>query len=174
MKNGNLACYLQSRREITQRCRHQWISQIAECFYLLHTHQISHCDSKLENFLLDDNYDIKICDFASSHNWKAPSKDLAIQPVRYRRPLDDFDEAVFNPADDIFAFGSICYEILTGRPPYAELDDERVKLQFSRASFPQTKQLSLGHVIRSCWEGHFMSFEAILSTIQRENSSSMD
>jgi serine/threonine protein kinase len=88
--------------------------------------------------------------------------------VRYRRPLDDFDEAVFNPADDIFAFGSICYEILTGRPPYPELDDEKVKLQFSLGSFPETKQLGLGHVIRNCWEGHFVSFEAILTTIQRE------
>jgi hypothetical protein len=93
---------------------------------------------------------------------------LAIQPVRYRRAVDDFDEAVFNPADDIFAFGSICYEIITGGPPYAELDDEYVKLQFSQGAFPKTEELSLGHVIRNCWEGHFMSFEAILSTIHRE------
>ncbi|OBT69716.1 hypothetical protein VE03_00873 [Pseudogymnoascus sp. 23342-1-I1] len=54
------------------------------------------------------HYDIKICDFASSHNYKAPSNDLAIQPSRYRRAIDDFDELVFNPVDDIFAFGSIC------------------------------------------------------------------
>lgn len=165
MKNGDLPRYLQSHRNITQRRRHEWISQIAECFHLLHTHHISHCDSKLENFLLDDNFDIKICDFASSHNWKTPSKDLAIQPVRYRRPFDDF---VYNPADDIFAFGSICYEIITGCPPYAELDDENVMLQSSRGAFPETKELSLGHVTRNCWEGHFTSFEAILNTIHRQ------
>jgi Protein tyrosine and serine/threonine kinase len=69
------------------------------------------------------------------------------------------------PADDIFAFGSICYEIITGGPPYAELADENVKLQFNRGTFPESKNLSLGHVIRNCWEGHFMSFEAILLTI---------
>ena len=70
----------------------------------------------LENFLVDKDYDIRICDFASSHNYRAPSQDPAIQPPRYRRVIDDFDDAIFNPADDIFAFGSICYEIITGGP----------------------------------------------------------
>jgi hypothetical protein len=59
--------------------------------------------------------------------------------VRYRRAVDDFNEAVFNPADDIFAFGLICYEIITGGPPYAELDNENVKLLFSQGAFPKTK-----------------------------------
>lgn len=142
--------------------------QIAESFSLLHTCFISHCDSKLENFLLDDNYDIKICDFASSHNYRAPSKDPAIQPLRYRRVIDDFDEAVFNPADDIFAFGSTCYEIITGGPPYLELDDDDVRLHFSRGDFPATDGLNFGAVIAECWHGKFISFEAILSAIERE------
>jgi len=133
-----------------------------------YTHQISHCDSKLENFLLDDNYDIKICDFASSHNYKAPSNDLAIQPLRYRRAVDDFDQSVFNPADDIFAFGSICYEIITERPPYPELDDESVRLQFIKGEFPATEGLSFGSIITNCWNGKFVSFKAILSAIERE------
>jgi serine/threonine protein kinase len=128
MRNGDLARFIQSHPEVAQRRKLHWITQIAESFNLLHAHQISHCDSKLENFLLDDNYDIKVCDFASSHNYKAPSNDLAIQPARYRRVTDDFDEVVFNPADDIFAFGSICYEIITGGPLYSQLDEESVRL----------------------------------------------
>ncbi len=69
--------------------------------------------------------------------------------MRYQWPIDDFDEAVFNPTDDIFTFSSICYEILTRHPLYPELDDEKVKLQFSQGSFPKTKQLSIGHVIKN-------------------------
>jgi len=168
MKNGDLARFIKSQPKASQRRKHQWIAQIAESFSLLHTHQISHCDSKLENFLLDDNYDIKICDFASSHNYKAPSKDLAIQPLRYRRTVDDFDQSVFNPADDIFAFGSICYEIITERPPYPQLDDESVRLQFIKGEFPATEGLSFGSIITNCWNGKFMSFKAILSAIERE------
>lgn len=168
MKNGDLARFIESQPEITQRRKHLWVAQIAESFSLLHTHEISHCDSKLENFLIDDHYDIKICDFASSHNYKAPSTDLAIQPLRYRRAVDDFNELVFNPADDIFAFGSICYEIITGEAPYPQLDDESVKLQFIRGEFPATEGISFGTIIRDCWNGKFMSFRAILSAIERE------
>jgi serine/threonine protein kinase len=168
MKNGDLARFIQSHPKIEQRLKHQWITQIAESFSLLHRHEISHCDSKLENFLLDDNYDIKICDFASSHNYRAPSDDLAVQPLRYRRAVDDFDETVFNPADDIFAFGSICYEIITGQPPYAQLDDESLSAQFILGDFPATKGLSFGAIMRDCWNGKFMSFKAILSAIEKE------
>lgn len=137
MKNGDLARFILDHPEIPPRHKHRWIMQIAQSFGLRHTSLISHCDSKLEEFLLDHNYDIKICDFASSHNYRAPSKDPAIQPLRYRRAIDDLDEAVFNPADDVFAIGSICYEIITGGPPYPELGDDDVMLQFSRATFLQ-------------------------------------
>lgn len=168
MEKGDLARFIKSHPKIAQRRKHQWITQIAECFDLLHKHHISHCDSKLENFLVDDNYDIKICDFASSHNYRAPSHDLAIQPSRYRRAIDDFDEAVFNPADDIFAFGSICYEIITGGPPFPELDDESVALQFARGNFPETEEFRFGQIIKDCWTCAFISFEAILSAVRRE------
>jgi len=168
MENGDLARFIESHPEVVQRHKYQWITQIAECFNLLHTHRISHCDSKLENFLLDDNYDIKICDFASSHNYRAPSHDSAIQPPRYRRAIDDFDEAIFNPADDIFAFGSISYEIITGGPLYPKMDDDDVGVQFARGNFPATEELRFGHIIRDCWSGTFTSFEAILSAIARE------
>jgi serine/threonine protein kinase len=170
MKNGDLARFIRDHPEIPPNHKHRWIMQIAESFSLLHTHLISHCDSKLENFLLDDNYDIKICDFASSHNFRAPSKDPAIQPLRYRRVVDDFDEAVFNPADDIFAFGSICYEIITGCPPYPELGDHDVRLYFSRRDFPATDGLSFGSVISDCWNGKFISFEAILNAVENEGT----
>jgi serine/threonine protein kinase len=168
MKNGDLARFIQSQPEPSRHRKYLWIAQIAESFSLLHKHQISHCDSKLENFLLDDNYDIKICDFASSHNCKAPSNGLAIQPLRYRRAVDDFNEFVFNPADDIFAFGSICYEIITGGAPYPQLDDESVTLQFNRGEFPVTEGLRFGSIIQDCWSGKFMSFKAILIAIERE------
>lgn len=50
MKNGDLARFVVSHPELTQRRKHLWVAQIAESFSLLHTHDISHCDSKLENF----------------------------------------------------------------------------------------------------------------------------
>ena len=161
-----LARFVKSHPKVARDRKDQWIEQIAECFSLLHRHHISHCDSKLENFLVDKKYDIRICDFASSHNYRAPSQDPAIQPPRYRSVIDDFDEATFNPADDIFAFGSICYEIITGSPIYPDLDDESLCHHFAQHTFPASKDLRFGAIIRGCWMGTFSSFDKILSAIR--------
>jgi serine/threonine protein kinase len=168
MPNGDLARFMESHPEVAQHRKLQWVIQIAECFDLLHQHHVSHCDSKLENFLVDENYDLKICDFAGSHYYKAPSKGVAIQPSRYRRPIDDFNEEIFNPADDIFAFGSICYELITGKPLFPGLGDESVEHQINMGNFPETKDLCFGQVIEGCWHSAFTSFKAVLDVIKTE------
>lgn len=73
--------------------------------------------------------------------------NLAIQPWRYQRAVDDFDEVIYDPADDIFTFGSICYEITTGEPPYLQLDDESVIV---RGDFLAPEGLSFGSIINDC------------------------
>jgi serine/threonine protein kinase len=161
MKNGDLARYLEHHADIPQYQKNRWLLQIAECFRLLLKHEISHCDSKLENFLLDNNLDIKIADSASSHNYKALSNDLAIQLVRYRRPISDFDENNFNPKDDVFCYGSICYEIVTGKPLFVGATDEEVTFRLSQENFPCIVGLPFENVIKYCWQGSFESFEVI-------------
>lgn len=161
MQNGDLARFIESHPEIAQCRKISWVIQIAECFDLLHKYHVSHCDSKLENFLVDENYDLRICDFASSHYYKAPSRGVAVQPTKYRRPVDDFDQGTFNPADDIFAFGSICYEIITRGSIFPGLDDESVENHITLGKFPETKNLYFGHVIEGCWTSAFTLFEVI-------------
>jgi len=169
MSHGDLARFIESNPEVAQlrKIKIQWVTQIAECFNLLHQHYVSHCDSKLENFLVDQNYNLKICDFAGSHYYKAPSQSVTVQPSRYRRPIDDYKEAVFNPADDIFAFGSICYELITGGPLFPGLDDKSVERHFALGDFPETKDLCFGNVIAGCWTSTLTSFEAILNAIRQ-------
>jgi hypothetical protein len=51
-------------------------------------------------------------------------------------------------------------------PPYAQLDDDDVRLHFSRGDFPATDGFYFGTEISDCWNGNFVSFNAILSAIE--------
>jgi serine/threonine protein kinase len=167
--NGDLARFIEENPGIAHSFKLRWVTQIAECFHLLHKYNISHYDTKLEKFLVDENYDLKICDFESSHNHETPSTSVALQPSRYRRPVNDFREEVFNPADDIFAFASICYEIIKGAPVFPSLDDESMEHQFGLGNFPETKDLCFGPVIQGCWTLWFTSFEEVLDAARKES-----
>ena len=65
-------------------------------------------------------------------------------------------------ATDIFAIGSLIYEIVTGKPPYDELEDDDVEKLFKRAEFPSTVDVYLGGIIRGCWIGEYETVKQVL------------
>lgn len=109
-----------------------------------------HCDIKPDNFLLDDNLDLKVCDFAGSslHG----SKALVCGSTRFWRPT--LPQTPCDAQDDIFALGSTIYTILTGMEPFGEMESADVETHFSSADFPDTSSLPFNEVMQSCWSGH--------------------
>lgn len=72
---------------------------------------------------------------------------------------------------DIFAFGCAIYEVLTGRPPYYELetsDDpyEQVEELYANQRFPDAINLPLGPLIRSCWYGDIDSMSEVVQALE--------
>jgi serine/threonine protein kinase len=80
MKNGNLKSFINSNQSSTEK-KSRWIKQAGETVQVLqntrseallklslaqflHSQSVIHCDIKPDNFLLDENLDLKVCDFA--------------------------------------------------------------------------------------------------------------
>jgi serine/threonine protein kinase len=111
---------------------------------------VIHCDIKPDNLLLDENLDLKVCDFAGSS--LQGSKALVSSSTRFWRST--LPKTPCDAQDDIFGLGSTIYTILTGKEPYGELESDEVEARFSSADFPDTSNLFFGEVMQACWRGH--------------------
>ena len=79
---------------------------------------------------------------------------------------------------DIFAFGCLNYEVLTGRPPYFEFetsDDpcKHVEELYADQGFPGVTNLLLGQLIRSCWCGDINSVGEIIENLEAIRTGSL-
>ncbi|KAK7055199.1 kinase-like protein [Favolaschia claudopus] len=104
--------------------------EIAQGLEYLHSRGIIHGDLKGANILIQENWTACLADFGlsgfpdastsmssdrgGSVYWMAPE---LLDPLR--------DRYIFaqTPATDIYAFGCVCFELYTGRPPFADVLD---------------------------------------------------
>lgn len=94
------------------------LALVADALAYAHGKGVVHRDLKASNVLLDANGAPYLIDFgvASQRSGSVGGGSLiAASPQQ----LDGLDPA---PSDDIFAFGGLIYELVSGRPPYSSAD----------------------------------------------------
>ena len=84
----------------------------------LHTRKIMHRDLKPENLLLDENLNIKLCDFGWSveFNENEHRKTLC-GTYEYMAPEIYYGDKQ-TVKTDVWALGILLYELMHGRPPF--------------------------------------------------------
>jgi serine/threonine protein kinase len=82
-----------------------------------------------------------------------------VYPARFRIPshtLLQLDQEEKNKRSEMFALGSLLYEIISGKKPFEELSDDEVQLRFSNGDFPgDITSLQLWPTVLSCWNLEF-------------------
>ena len=63
---------------------------------------------------------------------------------------------------DLFALGSVLYELSTRSVPYATLKDEEVIRLYSDKKFPPVGDLPMGKIITNCWNDSYQSANEVL------------
>lgn len=147
-------------------------TQIAGALGVAHEKGIVHRDLKPENIFLTAGDQVKILDFGLAHSTqKAPESDVSLSPTRtqmtspgtimgtvgYMSPEQVRGLSV-DPRSDIFAFGSLMYEMLTGRRAFhgdtpadtmtAILKEDPADMNVSGKNIPP----ALDRIIRRCME----------------------
>jgi Serine/threonine protein kinase len=99
-----------------------YFHQILSAIEYLHAHQIAHLDIKLENILLDENYQAKLCDFDSARFF---DEEIELKGTPYYRAPELKEGKCVNPAAaDIYSLGIVLFLMISGGiHPHLEEDN---------------------------------------------------
>ena len=99
----------------------------------IHSRGFVHRDLKTQNILLDKNLDIKMCDFGLTKlksELNCGSGQFAGTPC-YMAP-ELFDRKFYDEKVDVFAFGTVLWEIYTQKIPYTNCEAVEIKQKVTK------------------------------------------
>ena len=137
----NMKLVLRSGPERVAYLAPQIIEQAAQGLGHLHEKGWVHRDVKPDNFLVSDEGDVKLIDFALAYRIRTGLGKLfggrsKVQGTRsYMAPEQIRGKAVDARAD-IYSFGCVLYELLSGKPPFTGVSPEDLLNKHLYAAIP--------------------------------------
>ena len=103
--------------------------QIALSIKYLHSRNITHCDIKSSNILLENDFDIKLSDFGLSQFLNildfSVNKRGKFGTTHWMAPEIMLNKK-YQKKSDVFSYGMILYELISGKIPYKELSNVQI------------------------------------------------
>lgn len=117
----NIRELMTAQSELLQNKQYAIVLQIAQSVNHIHKKGYLHLDLKPENIMVMNSGQITLIDFDLSRPWKRrpqrmrvlPGTPLYLAPETIRRKKVD-------QRSEIFSFGLVCYEIITGHKPFEQ------------------------------------------------------
>lgn len=150
---------------IPLQLRQKWVNQAAQAVSFVHSRGIIHCDIHPNNFLLDDQLDLRLGDFSGSLFGKLDGQ--AMESTRFFFPRDPLTTPT--ERTDLFALASTLYYFMCGQEPYEDLLDEDVTARYVRGEFPDVTTISYGRAIKACWTGTFSNAQELEKALLQDN-----
>ena len=164
-EKGTVEDYLAKKRP-PEELSLRWSRQAAEALYFCHSKQVFHGDIRCGNLLLDRHFDLKIGDFTGSSIDQ--SEALSYYDTDHLLPQDHY---VISIKTEIFAFGSMLYQIVSGNRPYYYLESSMKEQNFRQQRFPDiTGYGFLGDIITKCWH---LEYETMADVLDRLDAAGM-
>lgn len=107
------------------------VAQVAAALDAAHAAGVVHCDVKPANVICDDQGRAKLADFGIARAARGTAEHELIGTPRYIAP-ERIEGRAPSAQSDVYSLALVAYELLAGRPAYAELETEdllRLRLQ---------------------------------------------
>ncbi|CAD8066258.1 unnamed protein product [Paramecium sonneborni] len=129
LEEGSLFDHLHKKKtHIDQKALMQIVEDIALGMNYLHGRKVMHCDLKSSNVLIDQNWNVKLCDFGLSRINK--KIDHKVKGARIGTPNWMAPEIMrgepYQEKADVYSFGMILWEIITQLIPYEGLSQTQI------------------------------------------------
>ena len=130
LPNGNLFTKIHKNKHLNEKDSFHYFIQMTNAITFLHENDFVHRDIKPENILLDENNNIKLCDFGWCVSLHQNEKRTTFcGTFEYMAP-EMVCEENYDTGVDIWALGILLYEMLHGYSPFRSLeqnDEEEYK-----------------------------------------------
>jgi len=155
-------CRSPTVNEIPIKTKVQWLRHAAQGYQYLHTLDIIHSNVGSHNLILTRQNCTRLIDFEGCGVDGGPA-GYCYEWVSHRPSVPRVSIST-----DIFAFGCLIYEILTGKPPHYEhqASDDQVEKLYTNQPFPDITNLTLGRLIQRCWHGKVGSMSEIITELE--------
>ncbi|XP_030050863.1 mitogen-activated protein kinase kinase kinase 12 [Microcaecilia unicolor] len=152
---GQLYEVLRAGRKITPSLLVDWSMGIAGGMNYLHLHKIIHRDLKSPNMLITYDDMVKISDFGTSKELSDKSTKMSFAgTVAWMAPEVIRNEPVSEKVD-IWSFGVVLWELLTGEIPYKDVDSSAIIWGVGSNSLhlpvPSSCPDGFKILLRQCW-----------------------
>uniref|UniRef100_A0A8C5NFT9 mitogen-activated protein kinase kinase kinase n=1 Tax=Gouania willdenowi TaxID=441366 RepID=A0A8C5NFT9_GOUWI len=152
---GQLYEVLRAGRKITPSLMVDWSMGIAGGMNYLHLHKIIHRDLKSPNMLITHDDLVKISDFGTSKELSDKSTKMSFAgTVAWMAPEVIRNEPVSEKVD-IWSFGVVLWEMLTGEVPYKDVDSSAIIWGVGNNSLqlpvPESCPDGFKILLRQCW-----------------------
>ncbi|KPP75129.1 mitogen-activated protein kinase kinase kinase 12-like [Scleropages formosus] len=152
---GQLYEVLRAGRKITPSLLVDWSMGIAGGMNYLHLHKIIHRDLKSPNMLITYDDLVKISDFGTSKELSDKSTKMSFAgTVAWMAPEVIRNEPVSEKVD-IWSFGVVLWEMLTGEVPYKDVDSSAIIWGVGNNSLqlpiPESCPDGFKILLRQCW-----------------------
>ena len=134
---GSLFDYLhknsKTKNNLSLEFKNKITKQLVHTMAYIHSRGYVHRDLKTQNILLDKNLDMKLCDFGLTKlksELNSGSGQFAGTPC-YMAP-ELFDRKFYDDKVDVFAFGTVVWEIYTQKIPYFNCEALEIKQKVTK------------------------------------------
>jgi len=125
-EHPNLKLWLRLGPQAISYFAPKFVEQGSQALFYLHTKGWVHRDVKPDNFLISDDAHVKLIDFAISEKMKTGLSAMfgnmfggtRTQGTRSYISPEQIRNQNLDARADIYSFGCVLYELITGKPPY--------------------------------------------------------